>query len=99
MTDTLHDPATLDAIVRGHVQGVYFRAFTARRATQLGLTGYVRNTAGGDVEVHAEGERAQLEALLAHIGEGPPAARVGEIHLRWSAHGGGHRDFRISRRL
>ncbi len=49
------DLASIQAIVYGHVQGVFFRDFVFRRATELGLTGYVRNLPdGGVVEVNAE---------------------------------------------
>ncbi len=98
MSDTDRRPAALDAVVRGHVQGVYFRAFTARHAAALGLTGYVRNTGTGDVEVHAEGERGQLLTLLARLEEGPPAARVGEVSRQWSEFTGAYRGFEISYR-
>ena len=84
MSNTNRPLAALEAIVRGRVQGVYFRAFTTRHATNLGLTGYVRNTGGGDVEVHAEGERDQLLKLVEQIEKGPPSARVEEVQQQWS---------------
>ncbi len=49
------DLASLYAVVYGYVQGVFFRAFVARQAKELGLTGFVRNLPGGAVEVNAEG--------------------------------------------
>ncbi len=95
MNDIDRHPATLDAVVCGRVQGVYFRAFTARHGAQLGLTGYVRNTAAGDVEVHAEGERGQLLKLLERLKAGPSAARVGEVRQQWSEFTGAYRGFEI----
>ena len=73
------DPASLQAIVYGRVQGVFFRAFVSRRAMELDLSGYVRNISGGAVEVQAEGERKQLEKLIDYLKVGPPGARVGKI--------------------
>ncbi len=98
MSDTDRRPAALDAVVRGRVQGVYFRDFTARHAAQLGLTGYVRNTLAGDVEVHAEGERDQLLKLVERLKEGPSTARVGEVHQQWSEFTGAYRGFKINHR-
>ncbi|MBI4284753.1 MAG: acylphosphatase [Chloroflexi bacterium] len=92
----MSDLAALHAIVRGHVQGVFFRAFTVRQATQLGLTGYVRNLPDGDkVEVHAEGERKKLEKLIVSLKVGPPGARVEQVTTRWSEHSGRFAHFDI----
>jgi len=98
MNDTDCRLAALDAVVRGRVQGVYFRDFTARHAANLGLTGYVRNTETGDVEIHAEGERDQLLKLVERLEEGPPAARVGEVRQQWSEFTGAYRSFEINYR-
>lgn len=63
-------------IVRGRVQGVFFRAATAEQARRLGLDGYARNRADGTVEVEAEGGEAALQALERWLWQGPPLARV-----------------------
>ena len=77
--------ASVQITVYGRVQGVYFRAFTAQRDTELGLTGYVRNLpAGNAVEVQAEGERKQLEKLIDHLKAGPPAAKVDKVVTDWA---------------
>jgi acylphosphatase len=73
----------LHAIVRGAVQGVYFRAATRTEAQRLGLTGWVRNRADGAVEVTAEGPPAVLGQLLAYLQHGPPTARVSEVQPDW----------------
>ena len=88
--------ASVQAIVYGYVQGVFFRAFASRRATELGLTGYVRNLPGREaVEVHAEGEREQLEKLISHLKVGPPAAKVEEVVTNWSEYTGSYSRFSI----
>jgi acylphosphatase len=69
------------ALVSGRVQGVAFRHYTREQAGALGLAGHVRNLADGRVEVQAEGERAAVDALIAWLREGPPAARVAEVEL------------------
>ena len=90
------DPASLKAIVYGRVQGVFFRDFTSRRATELGLTGFVRNIPGGRaVEVQAEGARDKLEKLIAHLKKGPPGARVEKVETDWSEYTGSYSGFSI----
>ncbi len=88
--------ASVQAIVYGYVQGVFFRDFVSRRAAELGLTGYVRNLPGGEaVEVNAEGERKQLEKLISFLKVGPPAAKVGKVVANWSKYTGSYSNFRI----
>jgi acylphosphatase len=81
--------ASLHAVVHGLVQGVNFRYFVMRRATELGLTGYVRNVfLDGTVEVVAEGMRDRLEQLLRYLEVGPRAARVKKVDVSWSEYSG-----------
>lgn len=63
-------------LVRGKVQGVWFRASTRNEAVTLGLRGHARNLQNGDVEVLAVGEAAAIERLAAWLQHGPPTARV-----------------------
>ena len=74
----------LDAKVKGKVQGVGFRYFVQRRAAALGLCGYARNLADGDVEVVAEGNREQLETLLGDLNRGPSMSSVESVRAEWS---------------
>ncbi len=87
--------ASLQAIVDGHVQGVFFRAFASGQARKLGLTGYVRNLPGGSVEVKAEGERSRLEELIGRLKTGPPGARVEKVATNWSEYTGSYSGFSI----
>ena len=89
------DPASLQAIVRGRVHGVFFRAFVETRAEGLKLTGYVRNRPEGTVEVRAEGERQRIEKLVEYLKKGPPAARVEEVEVSWGAYTGDYSRFSI----
>jgi acylphosphatase len=75
--------ASLHAVVKGRVQGVYFRAYVSRCAAELGLTGWVRNLENGDVEIQAEGERAVLERLNSYLHTGPPSAEVTSVDTGW----------------
>ena len=88
--------AAVQAVVYGIVQGVFFRAFVDRQATQLGLTGYVRNLSGGRaVEVHAEGERQQLKELIGYLKTGPRGAKVEKVETSWSEYTGDYSHFSV----
>ena len=89
------DLVSVQAVVYGYVQGVFFRAFVADRARELGVTGYVRNLPSGTVEVLAEGEREQLERLIGYLKVGPPHARVNKVVTKWSEYTGNYSGFRI----
>ncbi len=90
------DLASVQAMVYGRVQGVFFRAFTLRQARELGLTGYTRNLPDGKaVEVQAEGERNKLERLIDHLKVGPSAAKVEKVVTNWSEYTGSYTGFSI----
>jgi acylphosphatase len=75
-------------LVKGRVQGVFYRASTRERALTLGVTGYARNLPDGSVEVLACGDPAAVEALCEWLWEGPPMAEVARVdieHLPGSA--------------
>jgi acylphosphatase len=69
----------LHLIIRGHVQGVFFRASIADVARLDGLTGWVRNRFDGAVETVAEGPKDALEVLRAFCKRGPRGAVVSEV--------------------
>jgi len=72
-------------IVRGRVQGVFFRASTQSVADDLQLAGWVRNCADGAVEIHAEGDASALARLIEWCGQGPPSAAVAGVEVEWVA--------------
>ena len=65
--------------VRGRVQGVGFRYFVERIATELKLTGYTRNLDDGRVEVYAAGSPANLAELSQRLWKGPRFADVRSV--------------------
>lgn len=69
-------------VIRGRVQGVGFRAWTVRRAQELGLRGWVRNRRDGSVEALLDGPEDRVAALLALCRQGPPAARVDSLESK-----------------
>ena len=66
-------------VVRGVVQGVFFRASAQRTAQRLGVTGWARNLPDGSVELVACGEEQPLRELERWLWQGPPNARVEEV--------------------
>ncbi len=82
-------------IVRGRVQGVFFRRATMDEARGLGLTGWVRNLPSGEeVEIVAEGPRRNLQMLWAWAHTGPEGARVQDVTEEWSEYRGEFTAFR-----
>jgi acylphosphatase len=73
MSETLH------IIVKGRVQGVYFRANTQKQASKLNLKGLVRNLPDNSVEIIAQGDSTTLEQLIAWCHKGPLLAKVSEV--------------------
>jgi acylphosphatase len=69
-------------VVQGHVQGVFFRETTKRRADAAGVAGWVQNRPDGAVEVVFEGEREAVERLVDYVREGPRGARVDWVDVQ-----------------
>lgn len=65
--------------VSGRVQGVFYRAWTAEQARDLGVAGWVRNCPDGSVEALLEGTAEAVANLVERMRHGPPAARVGDV--------------------
>ena len=68
-------------MVRGTVQGVFFRASCQREAATRGVAGWVSNRPDDAVEAVFEGEDAAVEALVEWCRQGPPRAEVSGVHV------------------
>ena len=68
-------------IVKGKVQGVFFRATTKKQADSLGIKGWVRNLPTGEVEAFLEGEEKNLNEMLLFCKEGPQGSQVDDIEI------------------
>lgn len=68
-------------LVSGLVQGVFFRDSTRRYASELGLTGAVRNRRNGQVEVFVLGEEGAVDSLIKWLEIGPKRAKVTTIEV------------------
>ncbi len=69
----------LHFLIRGRVQGVGFRWFVHREASELALRGWVRNTEDGEVEVVASGEPDDLDEFRTSLQKGPRGCRVDRV--------------------
>ena len=75
-------------LVKGRVQGVYFRVHARDEALKLGIAGQVRNLPAGSVQILAEGKAEAMEAFLAWCAVGPSRARVEELVVEeWEVRG------------
>jgi len=84
-------------VIKGRVQGVYFRAATVSEANRLGVKGWVMNRSDGAVEVLAEGLPTSVNELIAWCRHGPPEARVSEVSQEYENAKPEFYDFRIRR--
>ncbi|MFN3594250.1 MAG: acylphosphatase [Thiobacillaceae bacterium] len=73
---------TRHLVIRGRVQGVWYRESMRQEAERLGVTGWVRNRRDGTVEAMLQGEAAAVQALIDWAWQGPPAAQVSDIAIR-----------------
>lgn len=89
-------PIAFEITVKGRVQGVYYRASTREKALEFGLKGWCMNLENGDVLVHAEGERVDLNSLLMWCKVGSPRAQVESLDYE-EVPVKGYSDFSIKR--
>lgn len=85
----------LHLIIRGRVQGVFFRAFVNKHAHLLNLTGFVRNKHDDTVEAVAEGDAKNLAVLTERCKIGPPGAQVDTIDKKEEKASGEFKDFQV----
>ena len=69
------------AVIRGRVQGVFFRGELRERARSLGISGWTRNNPDGTVEAVLEGDDERVELLLGWCERGPSGARVDGVDV------------------
>ena len=68
-------------IIKGKVQGVFFRASTRDQARRHGVNGIVRNEPDGSVYIECEGDEESVKKFIAWCRQGPPAALVEEVEI------------------
>ena len=86
----------IQAFASGRVQGVNFRNYVHRKASQLGLKGYVRNLYDERVEILAQGERDDIDDLIDFVRSSPGLSFVTNLEINWQEASGKLKEFRIS---
>lgn len=73
----------IHVIVKGKVQGVFFRAYTKSIAIELKLHGHVKNLDNGSVEIIAEGDEKNLLKFIEYCKKGPESSNVKNISVEY----------------
>lgn len=70
---------TVQLLIKGKVQGVFYRASAKEVAKEIGITGWISNSENGDVEAIVSGTQTQLDAFITWCQHGPKRAEVSEV--------------------
>ena len=70
---------TVHLLIKGEVQGVFYRATAREEAGELNITGWIKNRNNGDVEAMATGDQQSLEKFIEWCRKGPKKAVVEEV--------------------
>jgi acylphosphatase len=70
---------TVHLLIKGKVQGVFYRATAKEMALKYGITGWIKNTAEGHVEAVCQGDADAIEQFILWCHEGSPRAKVQEV--------------------
>lgn len=85
----------ISILIKGQVQGVYFRAFIKERAEELGLKGYTKNIDKDSIETVVEGHEAKVKKFLESIKKGPNGSIVEEFKISKENYTGEFNSFKI----
>jgi len=88
--------ARAHVIIKGRVQGVFFRVNTARAAERFGVFGWVRNKRDRTVEAVFEGDKEDVDAVLDWCSTGDEPANVSAVELTWEVYSGEYYTFDIT---
>jgi len=84
-------------VVKGTVQGVFYRQFVKGHADDLKLRGFCRNLENNDVEIIVEGEQENLERLVRLVKEGPEHSQIRAVDVSERKWSGDFSEFKILR--
>lgn len=72
---------TVHLIIKGKVQGVFYRACAREEAEKLGITGWIKNTGEGNVEAMINGNQGDIDRYISWCWKGPSRARVENVEV------------------
>jgi acylphosphatase len=87
---------TVQARIRGKVQGVSYRVWARGEAMRLGLTGWVRNEGDGSVSTLIAGDAEAVATMIGRLWQGPRGAAVSSVQIEEMGHDEAPTDFRIT---
>ena len=82
-------------VINGKVQGVFFRSSAQKRATSLGIGGWIKNMPDGKVEAVFEGKEEAVRKMLSWCWKGSGPAHVIDLKTKDEEPSGEEKDFRI----
>ncbi len=84
-------------IIKGTVQGVFFRNFCKENADALELKGHVRNLESGDIEIVVEGDKDNINQLIQKLNEGPKHSQIRNVLVEEKSWSGDLKEFKVLR--
>ncbi|MCX6346849.1 MAG: acylphosphatase [Actinobacteria bacterium] len=70
-----------ELVIEGRVQGVGMRYFAYTRAIKYNISGFVKNTPDGNVEIVCSGESAEMDKFIAEIKKGPSFSFISDVRI------------------
>lgn len=70
---------TFHLLIKGKVQGVFYRVSARETAAKTGVKGWIKNSPEGDVEAVVTGSEEQLSEFISWCKKGPPRSKVTEV--------------------
>jgi len=79
----MENKSAANLVVSGKVQGVGFRWYVVQKGRSLALIGYAKNLPNGNVEIHAEGNKIDIQRFIEIVKKGPPSSQVDKVEIMW----------------
>ncbi|MBT3479803.1 MAG: acylphosphatase [Candidatus Marinimicrobia bacterium] len=79
----MENKSAANLVVSGKVQGVGFRWYVVQKGRSLALIGYAINLPNGNVEIHAEGNKIDIQRFIEIVKKGPPSSQVDKVEIMW----------------
>ena len=82
-------------LIEGRLQAINFRYHTQQQAKKLGLVGFIRTLSDGRTEIEAQGDKDDIEKLLAWCQEEPQGSQIRSIFYRYDEPNDRYADFNV----